>query len=69
MRKADSTVPRKAPSPTIASEASKIRDGLVAVAEWEADNGPLTDTELYEARARLDRRARRASKRIPITDV
>ena len=47
-------MPGKAPSPKIASQALKVRDGLAAVAEWEADNGPLTDAELDEARARLN---------------
>lgn len=41
-----------------------IRDGLAAVAEWEAQHGALTDTELASARARvasqMTKRARRA---------
>jgi len=31
----------------------RIRDGLAAVAEWEAENGPLTDEELQSARRRV----------------
>jgi len=49
-------VPRRAPAPKIAGKALKVRDGLAAVAEWEAEPGALTDAELDEARARLDRR-------------
>ncbi len=30
-----------------------IRDGLAAVAEWEAQHGPLSDAELAAARARV----------------
>lgn len=30
-----------------------IRDGLAAVAEWEAEHGSLTDEELAAARARV----------------
>jgi hypothetical protein len=30
-----------------------VRDGLSAVAEWERDNGELTDAELREARLRV----------------
>ena len=29
-----------------------VRDGLAAVAEWEADNGPLTEQELAEGLGR-----------------
>jgi hypothetical protein len=38
---------------TAARRALRIRDGLAAVAEWEADNGPLSDEELQVARGRL----------------
>lgn len=38
---------------TAARRALRIRDGLAAVAEWEAENGPLTDEELRAARDRL----------------
>ena len=44
-----------------ARQALKVRDGLAAVAEWEAEHGALTDAELDEARARLDRRGRQRS--------
>jgi hypothetical protein len=30
-----------------------VRDGLAAVAEWEAEQGPLTDQELAVARRRV----------------
>ena len=33
--------------------ALKVRDGLVAVAEWEAEHGALTEVELKAARRRL----------------
>lgn len=36
-----------------ARRALTVRDGLTAVAEWEAEQGPLTDIELDEARRRL----------------
>lgn len=36
-----------------ARAALTVRDGLSAVAEWEAENGPLTETELSEARHRV----------------
>ena len=38
---------------TAARRALLIRDGLAAVAEWEADHGPLTDAELAAARGRV----------------
>jgi hypothetical protein len=47
-----------------ARRALLVRDGLAAVAEWEAENGALTKAELEAARARLARRTgRRKSKR------
>jgi hypothetical protein len=49
-----------------ARQALRIREGLAAVAEWEAEHGALTESELDAARARLrgdPRRKRRASKR------
>jgi hypothetical protein len=46
---------------TAARRALRIRDGLAAVAEWEADNGPLTDEELQAARDRV--RAGRPQRR------
>jgi len=33
--------------------ALKVRDGLAAVAEWEAEHGALTEAELEAARRRL----------------
>lgn len=46
-----------------ARRALLIRDGLRAVAEWEAENGALTDSELEGARHRVAtaRRAARAT--------
>jgi hypothetical protein len=35
-----------------ARRALRVRSGLAAVAEWEADNGPLTGEELDAARHR-----------------
>lgn len=35
-----------------ARRASKVRDGLAAVAEWEAEQGPLTSEEIEAARQR-----------------
>ena len=45
--------------------ALKVRDGLAAVAEWEAEHGALTDAELKAARRRLRsaHRPRRAERR------
>ena len=36
-----------------ARRALRVRSGLAAVAEWEADNGPLTTEELDPARRRV----------------
>jgi predicted HicB family RNase H-like nuclease len=36
-----------------ARRALRVRSGLAAVAEWEAENGPLTTEELEAARSRL----------------
>jgi hypothetical protein len=36
-----------------ARRALRVRSGLAAVAEWEADNGPLTSEELDAARRRV----------------
>jgi hypothetical protein len=36
-----------------ARRALTVRDGLAAVAEWEAEHGALTDHELKEARRRV----------------
>ncbi|MHB1433424.1 MAG: hypothetical protein ACYCVZ_15075 [Streptosporangiaceae bacterium] len=35
-----------------ARRALRVRDGLAAVAEWEAEHGPLTRAELEAARRR-----------------
>jgi len=45
--------------------ALKVRDGLAAVSEWEAEHGSLTDAELKAARQRLvsSRRLRRVPRR------
>jgi hypothetical protein len=45
--------------------ALKVRDGLAAVAEWEAEHGALTEAELKAARQRLvsSRRPRRSVRR------
>lgn len=37
-----------------AENALSIEDGLAAVAEWEATQGPLSDQELADADAVLD---------------
>lgn len=36
-----------------ARRALKVRDGLTAVAEWEAEHGSLTAAELADARHRV----------------
>ncbi|MGQ0630068.1 MAG: hypothetical protein ACT4P1_03440 [Sporichthyaceae bacterium] len=36
-----------------ARRALTVRDGLAAVAEWEAENGTLTEAELDAARRRV----------------
>lgn len=40
-----------------------LRDGLAAVAEWEAEHGALTDPELRSARERIADEMRGSSKR------
>jgi hypothetical protein len=42
-----------------ARRALLVRDGLAAVAEWEAEHGALTRGELEAARARIESRAAR----------
>lgn len=37
-----------------ARNALKLRDGLLAIAEWEDEHGALTDEELAQARRRID---------------
>lgn len=44
-----------------ARSALRVRDGLLAVAEWEAEHGALTAREIAAARRRLTP-ARRARK-------
>jgi hypothetical protein len=39
-----------------ARRALRIRDGLLAVAEWEAEHGALTADELEAARRRIARK-------------
>ncbi len=41
--------------------ALKVRDGLTAVAEWEAEHGAFTPEELAAARRRVARQAARKS--------
>ena len=45
--------------------ALKVRDGLVAVGEWEVEHGALSEAELKAARQRLvsSRRPRRTVRR------
>lgn len=38
--------------------ALKVREGLAAVAEWEAEHGALTEAEMKAARQRVTRAAR-----------
>lgn len=45
-----------------ARRALRIRDGLAAVAEWEAEHGALTERELEAARRRLRRGAQPARR-------
>ena len=45
-----------------ARRALLIRDGLAAVAEWEAEHGALTPTEIEEARSRIGRRTARRQR-------
>jgi hypothetical protein len=46
-----------------ARRALLVRDGLAAVAEWEQENGPLTDAELQAARERIAVEIRGTGKR------
>lgn len=49
-----------------ARHALRVRDGLAAVAEWEAEHGALTEDELESARQRLSPRKKRSPpKRSP----
>lgn len=47
---------------TAARRALLLREGLSAVAEWEAEHGPLTTGELEAARRRVTR-GRRVARR------
>lgn len=44
-----------------ARQALKVREGLAAVGEWEAEHGPLTAAELAAARRRVNRAGRRSA--------
>jgi hypothetical protein len=48
-----------------ARRALLVRDGLAAVAEWEAEHGQLTDAELDAARQRVASQVRGRSNRTP----
>ena len=51
---------------TAARRSLLVRDGLAAVAEWEAQNGALSGAELDAAHARVfGPRRRRAPKKKP----
>lgn len=44
-----------------ARRALLVRDGLAAVAEWEAEFGPLSESEMDAARARVVAETRRSA--------
>ena len=46
-----------------ARRALLVRDGLAAVAEWEAEHGALSDAELVAARERIASQIRAATPR------
>jgi hypothetical protein len=46
-----------------ARRALRVRDGLGAIAEWEAEHGALTAEELVTARRRIAKRPRRPRRR------
>lgn len=55
-----------------ARQAIRLREGLAAVAEWEAEHGAFSEEELAAARARVmsgatktRRRTRRTARRSP----
>jgi hypothetical protein len=48
-----------------ARRALVVRDGLAAVAEWEAEHGALTRAELEAARSRIERRTPRRKRSRP----
>ena len=45
-----------------ARRALLVRDGLAAVAEWEAEHGALTPAEMEAARSRIERRETRRKR-------
>jgi hypothetical protein len=45
-----------------ARRALLVRDGLAAVAEWEAEQGALTAAELEAARSRIERTTARRKR-------
>lgn len=45
-----------------ARNALIVRDGLLAVAEWEAEHGSLTPAELEAARVRIERQTTRRKR-------
>jgi hypothetical protein len=45
-----------------ARRALLVRDGLAAVAEWEAEHGALTPAELEAARSRIERSTSRRKR-------
>ena len=50
---------------TAARRALIVRDGLAGIAEWEAEHGPLTASELQQARRRLSTQTRRTRRSKP----
>lgn len=40
-----------------------VRDGLKAVAEWEAEQGPLSEAELADAQRRVAEEVRKLTRR------
>jgi hypothetical protein len=48
---------------TAARRALLVRDGLAAVAEWEAEQGALTESELVAARERVAAQLRPSAPR------
>jgi hypothetical protein len=45
-----------------ARQAIRVREGLAAVAEWEAEHGTFSADELEAARARVESRAKPARR-------
>jgi hypothetical protein len=45
-----------------ARRALLVRDGLAAVAEWEADHGAFTEAEIAAACARIERKPARRKR-------